>query len=179
MASRRIKISTAHRRDGRKSNIRQKRNVTVTQINSDFAFDFIDSSSLNTDGSQWESYQSAAASSFGDDLSMYDCASSEGEHSYSEIYAADDRNNIDIDSDTDNLKNGTGNYSGIILPIPWIPARSPPSSPARPPSVNSDSDNEIYNLKRPRSPVAADLDTANILPVEHRRKRVKPARVRQ
>jgi len=37
-------------------------------------------------------------------------------------------------------------------------------------------DPEISNLKRPRAAVAADLDTANILPLEHRRKRVKPAR---
>jgi hypothetical protein len=34
-------------------------------------------------------------------------------------------------------------------------------------------------VKRPRAPVAADLDTANILPSERRRKRMKPARVTQ
>ena len=33
--------------------------------------------------------------------------------------------------------------------------------------------------KRPRSPVAADLDTANILSLEHRRKQIKPVRGRE
>ena len=51
-----------------------------------------------------------------------------------------------------------------------------PSSPAQPPLVN----NEIHNFsKRPRSPVTAYLDTVNILPLEHRRKRIKLARVRK
>ena len=79
-----------------------------------------------------------------------------------------DWNNTDIEPNADMIHmNDTDNYSDLILPTPRIPTLSPPSSPSHPPSVN----NEIYNLlKRPRSPVAADLDTANILPLEHRRK---------
>lgn len=46
--------------------------------------------------------------------------------------------------------------SDIILPMPRIPTSSPPSSPAQPPSVS----NRIHNS---RSPIAADIDTANIL----------------
>jgi hypothetical protein len=148
----------------------------------DFAFnnfDFIDNSS-NADGRQWP-YRTAATNSSGEDFLMYDdrgissttYSSSEGD-GYS-IYS--DWNNTDIEPNADmNHMNDTDNYSDIILPTPRIPMSSPPSSPTQPPSVN----NEIYNLlKRPRSPVAADLDTANILPLEHRRKRIKPARVRE
>jgi len=143
-----------------------------SSINSDFAFDFTDSSiNADLDGCQWESYRSAPASSSGEDLSMYDYggmssgtySSSEGGHS----------NNVEISLDAD--VNGAGDYSDMLLPLPRIPTPSPTSSPAQPPSV----DDEIYNIKRPRSPVAADLDTANILPVDHRRKRIKPARVRE
>ena len=64
------------------------------------------------------------------------------------------------------------NYSDISLPTLRIPTSSPPGSTAQSPSV----DNEMNNLSKcPRSPVAADLDTANNLPIEHRRKRIKPA----
>ena len=72
--------------------------------------------------------------------------------------------------------NDTDNYSDIILPTPQIPTLSPPSSPAQPPSVN----NEIYNLSKcPRSPVATDLDTVNILSLEHCHKQIKLACVRE
>ena len=147
-----------------------------SEINSDFAFDFTDSS-IDANGGQWESYRSTPAGSSGEDLSMYNYggvsvgtySSSEGEYS----------NNIEISlPGADAIANGAGNYSDysdILLPIPRVPTPSLPGSPAQSPSA----DNEIYNTKRPRSPVAADLDTANILPVEHRRKRIKPARVRE
>lgn len=151
--------------------------------NFDFAstnyFDFIDN--LNAEGHQWPGelepcHTSTAASSSGDELPMYSSSEGELEHGYS-IYS--DQNNLSIESDAD--MNGTGYYSDMSLPILRIPTSSPPDSPAsaRSPSV----DDEIYNLllisKRPRSPVAADLDTANILPMEHRRKRIRPARVRE
>jgi hypothetical protein len=119
--------------------------------------------------------RTAATNSSGEDFLMYDdrgissatYSSSEGD-GYS-IYS--DWNNTDIEPNADMI-----HMNDIILPTPRIPTSSPPSSPTQPPSVN----NEIYNLsKRPRSPVAADLDTANILPLEHRRKRIKPARVRE
>ena len=75
--------------------------------------------------------------------------------------------------DTVSQMSGHATHRSVALNA--IPTPSPPSSPARPPSIN----NKVYNLsKRPRSPVAADLDTANILPLECRRKRIKPARVR-
>ena len=41
------------------------------------------------------------------------------------------------------------------------------------------SSSRFLNVCRPRAPVAADLDTANILPSQHRCKRMKPARVTQ
>lgn len=141
-------------------------------------FDFIDS--LNAEGQvgqQWEplAYRSTAASSSGDEFPMYYSSSEpegELEHGYS-IYS--DQNYYNIESDVD-----MSNYSNMSLPILRIPSPSPPGSPARSPSLNNL--NEIHTgslSKRPRSPVAADLDTANILPMEHRRKRIKPARVRQ
>jgi hypothetical protein len=156
-------------------------------------FDFIDNSS-NANGCLWEPYKSAAASSSGEDFLMYDdrgisstvttySSSSELEGEGYSIYS--DWNNTAIESNTNSdmfYTNDTSNYSNIILPTPQIATSSPPSSPAsaQPPSVN----NEIHNLsnrdlKRPHSHVAADLDTANILPLEHRRKRIKPARVRE
>jgi len=73
---------------------------------------------------------------------------------------------IDIDDDDQDM----------VLPMPRIPTFSPPSS-SPPPAQPQFVDTGAYNLKRPRAPVAADLDTANILPSEHRRKRMKPARV--
>ena len=150
--------------------------------NFDFAFDNFDfiNNSSNADGHQWP-YRTAATNSSGEDCLLYDdrdissatYSSSEGD-GYS-IYS--DWNNTDIELNADMIHmNDTDNYSNIILPTPRI-LTSPPSSPAQPSSVNN---NLIYNLsKRPRSPVAADLDTANILPLEHRRKRIKPARVRE
>jgi hypothetical protein len=149
--------------------------------NFDFAFDNFDfiNNSSTADEHQWEPHTTAATDSSGEDLLMYDdrgivrsatYSSSEGD-GYS-IYS--DWNNTDIEPNAD--MNDAHNYSDMILPTPRIPTSSPPSSPAQPPSIN----NEIYNLsKRPRSLVAADLDTANILPLEHRRKRIKPARVRE
>ena len=137
-------------------------------------FNFIDNSS-NADGRQWEPYRSAAANSSEEDFSMYeDRGISSATYSASEgdgysIYS--DWNNTDIKPNANMIHmNGTGNYSNIILPTPRISTLSPPSSPAQPPSVN----NEIHNLwKRPRSPVAANLDTANILPLEHLLKQKK------
>ena len=143
-------------------------------------FDFVDLNSSNADGHQWEPFGVAAISSASEELSSYDdqginlsaTYSSESEGGGYSIYS--DWNNTNIEPNTD-MRNDCGNYSDMILPAPRIPTPSPPSSPAQPPSIN----NEVVDLlKRPRSPVAADLDTANILPLEHRRKRIKPARVR-
>ena len=126
---------------------------------------------LKADGHQWEPF--VAANSSAEELSIYDATYSSSEGGGYSIYS--DWNNTNFEPNTD-MTNDGGHYPDIlVLPTPRIPTPSPPSSPAQPPSIN----NEAYNLsKRPRSPVAADLDTANILPLEHRCKRVKPARVR-
>ena len=127
--------------------------------------DFIDN--LNAEGRQWEPYRSAAASSSGDEFPMYSSLEGEFERGYS-IYGDQNYLNIELDANM-------SNYSNMSLPIPTSSPRGSPASD-RSPSV----DNEMYNLSKcPRSPVAADLDTANILPIEHRHKRIKPARVRQ
>ena len=64
--------------------------------------------------------------------------------------------------------------------MPRIPTSSPPGSSPAQSLLDADLEDNSLNLnllKRPRAPVAADLDPANILPSEHRRKRMKPARV--
>ena len=67
----------------------------------------------------------------------------------------------------------------ILQPMPRIPTSSPPGSESSPSQSLLDADLEAntlnLNLKGPRAPVAADLDTANILPSEHRRKHMKSA----
>ena len=92
-------------------------------------------------------------------------------------------NNIDVsccysDDVIDNVDNLNPD---LILPIPRIPTSSP-SPPGSPSPAQPASDSQLvdpaYNvpvrdLKRPRAPVAADLDTANILPSQHRRKQMK------
>jgi hypothetical protein len=130
-------------------------------------FDFVDNSS-DAGGLQWSSHGSAFANS--DGLSEYSGISgamsqysSEGDNTYSEsklMYG----NDLDL-ANFDSLD--------MFLPIPRIQTASPPPSP---PAMLQSTDSEVPNLKRPRAAVAADLDTANILPIEHRRKRVKPAR---
>ena len=59
--------------------------------------------------------------------------------------------------------------------MPRIPTSSPPGSSPTQSLIDADLEaNSLnLNLKGPRAPVAADLDTANILPSEHRRKRMK------
>ena len=89
--------------------------------------------------------------------------SSEGDNTYSEsLMYGNDLDLTDFDP------------QDMFLPIPRIQTASPP--PSSPPAMLQSTDSELPNLKRPRATVAADLDTANILPIEHRRKRVKPAR---
>lgn len=118
-------------------------------------FDFINNSS-NADGHQWEPF--VAANSSAEELSIYDATYSPSEGGGYSIYS--DWNNTNLEPNTD-MTNNSGHYPNIIPPTPRIPTPSPPSSHARPPSIN----HEGYNLsKRPCSPVAADLDTANILP---------------
>ena len=137
---------------------------------------------------QWAPYRSTVASNSEEDLSMYNYgglrsetySSSEGEIGDSSIN--DPRHshwNNDIDYYCDDADIDDNLNSHLILPP--IRTSSPPgSSPTQSP-LDADSDLEAnslnLNLKRPRAPVAADLDTANILPSEHRRKRMKPARV--
>ena len=130
-------------------------------------FDFIDNSS-DTSGQQWSSYGSAFVNS--DGLSEYSGISgvmsqysSEGDNTYSEsLMYGNDLDLADFDP------------QDMFLPIPQIQTASPP--PSLPPAMLQSTDSELPNLKRLRATVAADLDTANILPIEHRRKRVKPAR---
>ena len=98
-------------------------------------------------------------------------SSSEGEYDYSKsIYG----NWSDIDIISDVTMNDESGCRDLILPIPRIPTSSPDSPHAQPRFA----DTVVPTSKRPRAPVAADLDTANILPLEHRRKRMKPVRVR-
>ena len=128
-------------------------------------FDFIDS--LNAEGHQWagEPYRSTAASSSGDYFAMYSSSKGELERGYS-IYS--DQNYLnESDANTN---------SNLSLPVLQIPTSSSPASPSQSQSVNNESNTFS---KHPRSPVAAELNTANILPVDHRRKRIKSARVRQ
>jgi hypothetical protein len=128
-------------------------------------FDFVDNSS-DAGGQQWSSYGSAFANS--DCLSEYSGISgamsqysSEADNTYSEsLMYGNDLADFDLQD--------------MFLPIPRIQTASPP--PSSPPAMLQSTDSEVPNLKRPRAAVAADLDTANILPIEHRRKRVKPAR---
>jgi hypothetical protein len=152
------------------------------EVNFDFAFN-------KADGQvQWPAggalYRSSAASSSGEDLSTYGAmgatySSSEGGHGYSEsIYS--DWNDIDITSD---VAMNDESADQLILPIPRIPTSSPDSESPLAQHQFADAvmptGSSGPSLKRPRAPVAADLDVANILPLEHRRKRTKPARVRQ
>src|SRR5277367_6217955 len=131
-------------------------------------FNFIDNSS-DAGGLQWSDHGSAFANS--DNFSEYLGISSamsqyslEGDNTYSEslMYG----NNLDL-ADLGSLD--------MFLPIPRIQTASP--HPASPPAMFQSTNSKVPNLKRPRAAVAADLDTANILPLEHRRKHVKPARV--
>ena len=57
---------------------------------------------------------------------------------------------------------------------PQIQTAPPP--PASPPATLQSTDSEVPTLKRPHAAVPADLDTDNILPLEHHQKHVKPAR---
>ena len=166
------------------------RNTSLTALlmddnnNYDFGFDFTDNSSYAS--GQWAPYRSTGASSSGEDLSTYDYgglgsetySSSEGEGGYSLIYDPGHWNSVDFSNSGYSNDVDMDDYSDMILPIPRIPTSSPPDSsppPAQPQLV--DVDTESYTLKRPRASVAAELDTANILPSEHLRKRMKPARV--
>jgi hypothetical protein len=155
---------------------------------------------------QWQplAYRSTTASSSGEDLSTYDYgglrsetySSSEGELEMgdSSIYGAGHSSwntNINVSesrslagyyhSDNVEIDDYFKLNPDMILPMPRNPTSSPSpigsSSPAQ--SESQVVDSEPHSLKRPRAPVAADLDTANILPSEHRRKRMKPARVTQ
>ena len=65
-------------------------------------------------------------------------------------------------------------FGSLFLPSPQIQTAPPP--PASPPATLQSTDSEVPTLKHPRAAVAADLDTDNILPLEHYRKHVKPAR---
>ena len=85
--------------------------------------------------------------------------SSEGDNTYSELL------NLDL-ADFGSLD--------MFLPIPQIQTASPP--PASPPATLQSTDSEVPILKCPRAAVAADLDTGNILPLEHHQKHAKPAR---
>ena len=61
--------------------------------------------------------------------------------------------------------------------MPRIPTSSPPGSSPTQSLLDADLEANTLNLnlKGPRAPVAADLDTANILPSEHCRKHMKSA----
>lgn len=167
------------------------------EINFNFRFDssftVTDNSSNDAGGLPQQSpYRSAAASSSGEDLSTYadyalaglgseTYSSLEGESGDSSVYGLGHWDSINVSSyyseDTDTIDDRDN--PDMILPMPRIPTSSPPgSSPVQPqiPLVDAEA-YTILSLKRPRAPVAADLDTANILPFEHRRKRIKPARV--
>ena len=177
------------------------------EVNFNFSFDssgFIGGDNPSNTGGQWQPYRSTTASSSGEDLSTYHdygglgsetYSSSEGELD-SSIYhdgpAHSSWNTSDINvsqaescsgyyTDNVDLDNYFKLNPDMILPLPRIPTSSPSpigsSSPA--PYESQVVDSKPHNLKRPRAPVAADLDTANILPSEHRRKRIKPARVTQ
>jgi len=150
------------------------------QVNFDFGFDFTNSSS-DGDGlqQQWALYRSTAASSSGADLSTYDYGGatySSSEGGYSSIHDTDHWNSsFDVPSYSTDI-DIDDNDQDMVLPMPRISTSSPPSS-SPPPAQPQFVDTGAYNLKRPRAPVAADLDTANILLSEHRHKRMKPARV--
>ena len=110
------------------------------------AFDFFDNSS-DASGFPWSSYGSTFASS--DGYSEYSHAMSQ--------YLLEGTDNTYSES----LMHG----NELFLPIPPIQTASPP--PASPPAMLQSTDSEISNLKRPHAAVAADLDIANILPLEH------------
>lgn len=132
-------------------------------------FDFTDNSS-DAGGLQWSSNGSVFAHSDGFSeysgisraMSQY---SSEGDNNYSESMYGNDLDLTDLRS------------LDLFLFIPRVQTPSPP--PALPLAMLQSTNPEVPNLKRPRAAVAADLDTANILPLEHRRKRVKPARANE
>jgi hypothetical protein len=164
------------------------------EVDFDFGFDsgFTDNSSDAGGLPQLPPYISTAASSSGEDLSTYDYggigsetySSSEGESGHgasdSSIYSLGHWNNINTSSYYSEDIDAMDDNPDMILPMPRIPTSSPPgSSPVQPqlPLVDTEAYILTRSLKRPRAPVAADLDTANILPSEHRRKRMKPARV--
>lgn len=135
--------------------------LTGNNVDCGSTFDFVDHPS-DTSGLQWSSHGSVFANS--DGFSEYSGVSgtrysSEGDNAYSESL------NLDL-ADFGSLD--------MFLPIPEIQTASPP--PAAPLATLQSTGSEVPTLKRPRAAVAADLDTDNILPLEHRRKRVKPAR---
>jgi hypothetical protein len=143
---------------------------------------------------KWAPYRSTAASNSGEDLSTYDfgClssepetySSSEGEIVDSSIYGTGSYWDVINVSSSEYYSNDFNindnlnlNPDMILPPILRIPTSSPTRSPPAQSQLLVDTEASSFNLKRPRAPVAADLDTANILPSEHCRKRMKPARV--
>jgi hypothetical protein len=121
------------------------------------ALNFFDNSS-DASGFPWSSYGSTFASS--DGFSEYSRAMPQ----YS------------LEGDNEAYSGSLMHGNDLFLPIPQLEIQTASPPPASPPAMLQSTDPEISNLKRPRAAVAADLDTANILPLEHRRKRVKPAR---